>query len=348
MTNVFSALKAAWHSERIAQLRSGRDIVPTHVQLIISDLCNQDCHFCAYRMSSGFSVEKFPDEHGNKNPARFIPTDKCIEILDDCAAMGVGAIEFTGGGEPTVHKDHIKIIGHAQSLGLQTGLVTNGVRLKDHEVFRNLTWLRISLDAGKPETYERIRASKQWPKVMANLKLAGSFKKPLVGVGFVITRENYEEIVTACNLVRAAGIPYVRLSAMFSTEGANYYDGLVPEIDMRRNFVKLMETDTFKVVDFFTDRVSDLDQGRPDYKFCGEQQFVLYIGGDQKVYTCCTNAYTTHGEIGDLRNQRFADWLANTRRYDFDARSCHHCQFNDKNRVINFLLDPAPKHVDFV
>lgn len=346
--NVFSSLKAAWHIERIARLRDGQDIVPTHVQLIISDLCNQDCHFCSYRMSTGFSVEKFPDEHGNKNPKRFIPTAKAKEILDDCAALGVGAIEFTGGGEPTVHKDHLEIIGHAQALGLETGLVTNGVRLKDHPVFHNLTWLRISLDAGKAETYEAIRASKQWPKVIANLKLAASFEKPYVGVGFVVTRENFTEIVEACRIVKQVGIPYVRLSAMFSTEGADYYEGIRPFIDCARLAVRELEDETFKVVDFFGDRVTDLDQGRPDYKFCGEQQFVLYIGGDQHVYTCCTNAYTTHGDIGDLRQQRFSEWLSKHRRFDFNARSCHHCQFNDKNRVINFMLDPEPSHVDFV
>jgi MoaA/NifB/PqqE/SkfB family radical SAM enzyme len=299
-------------------------------------------------MSTGFSVEKFPDEHGNKNPKRFIPTAKAKEILDDCAELGVGSIEFTGGGEPTVHKDHIEIIGHAQGLGMQTGLVTNGVRLSDHPVFGALTWLRISLDAGTAETYEAIRASKAWPKVIANLKTAGAFVGPYVGVGFVVTQENYREIGQACSLVKAAGIPYVRLSAMFSTDGADYYAGIGSAVELEIAQAKRLQDENFEIVDFFDDRIGDLAQGRPDYKFCGEQQFVLYIGGDQKVYTCCTNAYTTHGEIGDLREQRFAEWISKAHRYDFDARSCHHCQFNEKNRVINFLLDPKPKHVDFV
>lgn len=346
--SVFSPAKAGWHIDRIKTLREGSDIIPTHVQLIISDLCNQDCHFCAYRMGGGFSTEKFADEHGNRNPVRFIPTAKAKEILDDCAALGVGAIEFTGGGEPTVHKDCIEIIGHAQARGLQTGLVTNGVLLRDDPVFRNLDWLRISLDAGTPETYQRIRVSKAWPKVMANLKLAAGFEKPYVGAGFVVTRENYREIVDACQIVKDAGISYIRLSAMFSEGGADYYDGLGSDIRALRAAAASLQDDSFKVVDFFADRVGDLDQGRPDYKFCGEQQFVLYIGGDQKVYSCCTNAYTTHGEIGDLRAMRLRDWIVSHRRYDFDARSCHHCQFNRTNRAIGYLLDPAPPHVNFV
>ena len=46
MTNEYSTLKAAYHIEKISRLRDGLQIVPSHVQLIISDLCNQNCHFC--------------------------------------------------------------------------------------------------------------------------------------------------------------------------------------------------------------------------------------------------------------------------------------------------------------
>lgn len=346
--NELSSFKPAWHIERIAQLRAGRDIVPTHVHLVLSDLCNQDCHFCAYRMDGGFSTANFADEHGNKNPKRFIPTAKAIEILDDCARLGVGAIEFTGGGEPTVHPDCMAIIAHAQALGLQTGLVTNGVRLKPHPALEQLTWLRVSLDAGTAATYERIRRSKAWDTVMATLERVGQLKGPLVGVGFVVTLENAHELHAAALLVKAAGISYLRVSAMFSELGADYYKGRLNIINSERALARSVQDDAFKVVDFFDNRVGDLQQAAPDYRFCGEQQFVLYIGGDQKVYTCCTNAYTTHGEIGDLKAQSFADWLKTHRRFGFDARSCHHCQFNDKNRVINWLLQDKPAHVDFV
>jgi Fe-coproporphyrin III synthase len=345
--NEFSNLKAAWHLDRIQKLRTGLDIVPTHVQLIISDLCNQDCHFCAYRMKGGFSTENFPDEQGNKNPKRFIPRDKALEILDDCAEMGVGAIEFTGGGEPTVHPYCSEIVERAQTLGMSTGLVTNGVRLIKPEVIANLTWMRISLDAGQMETYRSIRNSTAWAKVMKNLEIIADIQGPYVGVGFVVTRENYTEIYQACELVKKLRIPYIRLSAMFSKEGAVYYSGLLPEIHSERNRAKGLEDETFKIVDFFDDRVHDLEMAAPDYSFCGYQQFVLYIGGDQKVYTCCTNAYTTHGEIGDLRKQRFADWIGTHKRFDFNARGCHHCQFNSKNKVIQYMVT-QPAHVNFV
>lgn len=330
-----SSLKPAWHVDKIKELQEGENITPTHLQLIISDLCNQNCHFCAYRMDGGFSTELFW-EGENRNPARFIPLEKAREILLDYRALGGKAVEFTGGGEPTAHKDHLEIIGYAQSLGLETGLVTNGVRLKDHDVFRNLDWLRISLDAGTEETYERVRESKAWKRVIDNLGVVSQFNKPLVGVGFVVTRENYHEIAEAALIVKESGISYMRVSALFSEEGSKYYDGLdvhVPDYEW--------------VVNLFPDRVNDLDQEAPDYSFCGYQQFVNYIGADLKIYTCCTNAYTLHGQIGDLSNRTYADWLMNEDRTRWDSRSCHHCQFNDKNRLIDYLVSNPP-HVNFV
>lgn len=265
-----------------------------------------------------------------------MPTEKAKEILDDFAEMGGSAVQFQGGGEPTVHKDHIEIIGYAQSLGLETGLITNGVRLKDHEVFRNLDWLRVSLDAGTEETYRKIRESKSWPKVMDNLALIATFEKPAVGASFVVTRENYQEIAEAALIVKEAGIPYMRVSAMLSEEGSHYYHGIdidIPDYDW--------------IVNLFPNRIDDLDQGQPDYLFCGYQQFVNYIGADLKVYSCCTNAYTLHGQIGDLSNKTYGEWLKETDRLGWDAQSCHHCWFNEQNRLIEYLVFEQP-HVNFV
>ena len=86
MTEIYSALKAVWHTRDIEALRSGRGIVPHHVYLIISDLCNQDCVFCSYRSPKGWGSESFGADTGNgftKNPDRMIPTEKALEILDD-------------------------------------------------------------------------------------------------------------------------------------------------------------------------------------------------------------------------------------------------------------------------
>ena len=98
--NAYDFGKAAWHLDRLQQLKHDQRVEPVHVQLIISDLCNQNCHFCAYRMDGGFSTQNFGEDTGKgftMNPNRMIPKEKAFEILDDAHSIGVKAVQFTGG-----------------------------------------------------------------------------------------------------------------------------------------------------------------------------------------------------------------------------------------------------------
>ena len=101
----------------------------------------------------------------------------------------------------------------------------------------------------------------------------------------------------------------------------------------------------FEIIDLFGRRLSDLEHGSPDHPFCGYQYFTVYIGGDLNVYRCCSTAYTLHGKLASLRDQRFSE--AKLNYAPFDARGCQFCQFLGQNRVINGLIE-KPTHVDFV
>jgi hypothetical protein len=81
-------------------------------------------------------------------------------------------------------------------------------------------------------------------------------------------------------------------------------------------------------------------------------QLNTFIGADQTVYRCCTLAYNTRGRIGSIAHRRFADlWGSPDKQANFDlfdAHGCPFCPVNDKNRFINYLLEQAPLHVNFV
>jgi sulfatase maturation enzyme AslB (radical SAM superfamily) len=361
MTNpAYSDLKAAWHLDRIEAMRDGYQVVPAQVQLILSDLCNQDCHFCSYRMSGGLSSEQFP-ENGNKNPNRKIPTEKAIEILNDCASLGVGAIQFTGGGEPTVHPDHLQLFEYAQTLGLETSLVTNGILLRDgwEYILPKMKWIRVSVDAANEAQYGSVRRVNPslYYTVLTHIKqLASEIQKQgtdcLLGVGYVLTKENWTDVYEGVARLRDTGAHNVRLSAMFSDAGKSYYEGVYDQIKDAIERVKELATPEFSVVDLFGDRINDLVQHSPDYDFCGYQQFNMYIGGNLRVYRCCTTAYTKHGEVGDLTGQSLASWFYSQQKTNsyahFSPRTCSTCQFNSKNKVINYLVIENPLHVNFV
>ena len=344
MNDIYSVLKPAWHIDRIDDLRKGVPVIPVQVQLVIADLCNQDCNFCTHRISNGTAAELFA-VNGNTNPKRFIPTEKCIEILDDCERLGVKSIQFTGGGEPTVHADHLKIFDYAQRR-FKTGLITNGYYLKDLMIYKKFDWIRISLDAATHKTYSKIRRHTGYDTVIQNIEYLANNYDGVLGIGFVVTNDNYREMYDACLLARELNVDYIRFGAVMSNDGAAFYKDTIHSIRSNLKKVSELETRTFKIYDLFNSRINDLDQGHPEYKFCGYQYMTVYIGGDQKVYRCCTTSYTKHGEVGDLKKERFREWVL-THNRNFDAGDCSVCQFNDKNRVINYMMD-TPAHVEFV
>lgn len=365
----YSVHKIFHHWDKISELREGKQPIPLQVQLIMSDLCNQDCHFCSYRNSNYTTNELFKviDKDGkvNNNPNRMIPYEKCIEILDDCKELGVKGMQFTGGGEPTVHPKHQEIMQHSVNLGLELGLVSNMVILRDGllDVFKSdkSKWVRVSVDAGDELSYARIRRinkamyNKACENIQKLVHIRDSFNPDLViGVGFVVTKENWQEVVIATEKAKSWGVNNIRISAIFSEDDIDYFDGFWEEANELCKEAKKLEDpkQNFKVFNLFDDRSEDLKLGHPDYSFCTYQHLNSYIGGDLNVYRCCNLAYNLRGKLGSIENMRFKDfWLSREKEDvmgDFDARGCPLCMFSNKNRLALYAIESNPKHVNFV
>lgn len=345
-SELYSQAKPVYWMDRLMLLRSGIAPPPVHVQIVLSDLCNQDCGFCAYRMSSGLSNELFP-QGKRKNPNRMIATEKAREIIDDCAALGVKAIQFTGGGEPTVHPDHLELFARAQEHGMATALVTNAIALDaTHPAVRAMRWVRVSVDAGTAETYSKTRrvSARHWPTVWANIEELSRSCAGTVGVGYVVTKENFHELPVAAELALQAGAANIRVGAVFSAEGVGYYGDRLAEIRA------VLKSSRARFGGFFADvfdrRIEDLEVGSPVEPSCGYQHLTTYIGGDLGVYRCCNTAYTQAGKVADLHEMRFADLYNKPAEY-FDATGCRFCQFRGQNQVIAATQRLAV-HAEFV
>lgn len=360
----YSPLKVFHHQDKLSQIKKGIQPVPPQVQLIISDLCNQDCSFCAYRMSGYTASELFTKDSelatvGTNNPKRQLTKEKVFEILEDCAEMGVKAIQFTGGGEPTIHPDFGEIYEKTLSLGLTPALVTNGVLLHKYlDVVEKSAWVRVSIDAGREDTYSSIRrvSKKVYRKVFENVRELVLRRRSnphlTIGLGFVVTKENWDEVFLFAEQAKAAGAQNIRFSGVFQPEDAEYFKSFYRQSSELCKRTMELETPLFRVFNLFGERVEDLEEHSPNYSFCGYQNFNTYIGGDLNVYRCCVQSYSNYGKIGSLKNQSFKElWNSEEKERDFaafDARKCERCQFNNKNRAILYALSDSPKHVDFV
>ncbi len=372
--NVYSTLKPIYHKENIETLRKGEQPYPVHVEIIISDYCNHDCGFCAYRMSGYSSNELFQIEEGQsrkaRNPNRMINKEKCFEILDDCKEMNVKAIQFTGGGEPTIHPNFIEIVEYALDLGFDVGLVTNGSMLskkRHREVAVRLVWLRVSIDAADRHYYseERRVGLKAWDNLEKGVRLLredlNNLKSETVlGAGYVVTDRNWKGIHKATGIYKDWGFDNVRLGLMFSPDGAKPYEDF--RYDMSYLAIKAVEDfsdRSYTVINRVSEKYDELDKGNPTFEFCSYQHFTQYIGGDLNLYRCCVYAYNYHGLVGSLRNMRYKELLDSQSKKEnmsnFKASSCERCQFTDiiknTNSFIESEIDPPnkdiPMHVNF-
>lgn len=312
---------------------------PVSVQIILSDLCNQDCAYCAYRMSGYPSNQMFKDEHGNKNPKRQLDTDLVLKLLEDLQAMGVNSVEFTGGGEPTIHPDFARIVMDARSKGFGIGVITNAMKLSDEalDALNGISWVRVSIDAAKAETYSKVRGigKAAFNHVLSNLS---KIKSQVLSVSFVVTKENYLEIEQFDKLIRDK-VSYIRYADRWGVE-KGYYS--VPMLSKIRAQLKPEAWDSFW--ERFQQQFA-----KPRYSACQQQRINTYVGGDANVYRCCHYAYNPHGVLGSLKVDSFPTiWQRQEEAFkQFDARSCDSCPFNMKNKFINYALSDAV-HTNFL
>lgn len=377
---MYSGAKALYHRESMDKILQGEQPYPCHINFVISDLCNHDCNFCSYRMKGYMSNVLFQDTPGDtykdRNPNRQIPKEKCFEILDDCVAMGTRAIQFTGGGEPTIHPDFVEIVKYAQDRGLETALVTNGNMLHHtaiREVCLNMVWVRVSIDASTGENYSETRGvpGKAFYTMIGSLmKLCAEARAAksdvVIGTGFVVTPKNYQQIYEAARLYKATGVHHLRIGLQFNSDWEKPFISIWDDIqDQTSRAVADFHSSDFIVIDRTQQRFDEFagrHTGKIDYEFCGFQNFTNYIGGDLNVYRCCQLAFYPTGLVGSIKNQRlkeFYDSEAKKQNFTaFNAKICGNCQQHDCNKAIdavindpnlmNSLNDEEPPHINFV
>lgn len=350
---VYSPWKVFHHREAFDALRRGEHVAPIHVQCVITNRCPHRCTFCSYRMAGYSSNETF-------NTTDEIPYEKLCEIVDDCQSMGVKAIEVTGGGEPAFHKQFLPFVLRILDAGIDLGLVTNGFGWSDEhvKVLSAAKWVRFSVDAGWENTYAMIRhVPPAWygavrGAIRAQANAPGRDKEQLIGVGFVVTKDNWTEVYEAAERAKEDGADNFRISAVFQNEGARYFDSFGAEAASLCRETEKLSDDKFHVFNLFRDRVADLYDGPPDYEQCWFSRLCTYIGADQNVYRCCVVSYNHVGLLGSIRERTFRDlWLApETQRKlrAFNARSCPRCMFNAKNHTIAYAVEPNPPHLNFL
>ena len=163
------------------------------------------------------------DEAGTLDPEarrrvdRELTTEEWRQVLQLLWEVGVPHVCFTG-GEPTLRDDLVELVRYAEELGLVTGLLTDGRRLREQEVLDSLLLagldhLQITLASHRPEVHDNIVGQEgAWEDADAGLRtaLAGDI---YVVVHIVVTPANAGSVAETVAYLAELGVPAVALSS---------------------------------------------------------------------------------------------------------------------------------------
>ena len=356
--NKYSDYKIFNFPKKLNSFGAGEITAPIYVRVKPINLCNHGCFFCVY--STGFRVKDGGDEdhvisgmHEDMVEQDVIPTEKMMQILDDFWSMGVKAVTYSGGGEPLMHKDIVKIMQATLDYGIDLSIITNGQNLvKDRaEVLAKAKWVRVSMDYTNGAQMKRFRnvPEKSFNSVISNIQNFAKIKNQDcdLAVNYIVHKNNCTNLYEFTELLKFAGVENVRFSPMYTPDFYNYHAEIADQVNSQLAQIQNLVDSKFSVNSTYNIEPGSSHSNIRSYKRCYIMQTVPVVGADLNVYACHNKAYDNTGCIGSLKEQSFKDlWFSETTKQymeSFNAkhRCMHECSNDRKNIIINQVLDAS-------
>lgn len=300
---------------------------PISVELSLTNLCNQDCLWCSDRDLR----QPSPDRMNLK---------RLENLFSDLAAGGTRGVTIEGGGEPTLSPLFEVAVRAAVDRGLAVGLISNGLELfPDHispEIYNNLEWIRISLDAADRRQYLKLKGVDGFDRVLSNLgRLAESNPDLTLGVGYVLTNQNDEpdHLQHLALTLRSLDLSYLQIRPVVD------HPDLVSRLPP--GFLKKFETPDFSVnLAALAENEPIGNNGLP----CLAHSLSTVIGADGLVWLCGRlNAEASARPLGSLTDASFREIWAGPERAaqtalaaspQFCLANCPQCRMTKYNQLL--------------
>jgi len=183
-----------------------------------SYVCNHNCPGCSYAEL-------------NRKGNVFLESQNFAKLLKSLHSLEVKSIEFSGGGEPTLHPQFSELVLRTASEGFELGLSTNGSMLSGRiadVVVDHFTYIRVSVDASEMKVYNQIHSPPEiygFQTILNNLEEVISKRnqknsKLRVGAKALVCQANMNYLEEIVNLARDIGCDYVQFKPMRNAEGS--------------------------------------------------------------------------------------------------------------------------------
>lgn len=319
--------KLMLHPQRVTQwLESqddwnrARDVFPLYVEISPVGFCNHACTFCGV----DYMLER-PDK-------KMLAPERLKAVLTDMAEHGVRSVMFAGAGEPLIYKHLADMICHADAIGLDTSITTNGVLMTEEfcrQAFqaKRLRWIKVSINGGTAPVYEALHQARagDFQRVVANLATAARVREelkrgPTLGAQMVALPaiekadlrfpgstlkypSNFETAAELARTARSSGIDYLVIkpySQHLMSEGTKAYEDVdYHQVDWAEA-ARREATEQFKVIVRYQ-TMANWDSADRGYNFCrATPNFWAYLEADGNVWGCSAYLGRTDSATGEV------------------------------------------------
>lgn len=291
--NSFNSWKGLLYADWYKAIAKGEFLPPIEASFDSIHTCNLACQHCnAHQI---MTRDRMPDDH-------------MINLLHFLGEWGVLAVCFGGGGEPLLHTKLHDAIMEAHNLGMKTSIITNGtlMRGKILNALKVCQWVGISVDAGTPETFLKLKGKDLFKDVIDNIaaavKVSGSCE---IAYKFLISSLNQGEIYDACKLAREIGVRDFHARPMDF-----HHQGMGEELDGRLSNVDVglindqmaacheLETEDFRVFTITHKFSSEFTQLKRRFSQCYCTPLLIQLCANGKVYFCVDQRHVEKYELG--------------------------------------------------
>ena len=171
---------------------------PISVELSLTNRCNLKCIWCSdadLRRRQGINID--------------LDNQTLFTLFQDLKAGGAAGVVLEGGGEPTLHRHFRSVVEKLLEVGLDAGLITNGLTPLPPDLLKAMHWVRVSLDASTPEEFRALKGHDGFEKVLHHIYQYAAHC-PMVGVGYVVTNRNLYDLETLVLGLRRYGVSYIQ------------------------------------------------------------------------------------------------------------------------------------------
>ncbi len=236
--------------------------------------CNLKCIYC-------YNKQQRKEATGSE-----LTTEEWFDVFDQAKDLGIEVVAFTG-GEPLLRKDVFELAGYANSTGMTSTLLTNGILInRDNieELVRSFGTFALSLDSHIEEKNDFLRGKGTYKATIDAIRLLQE-RNRVFTIMAVITKHNVFDMPG----LHRFSLEELDCSNIFTSP---YIPNSMDEVDLLPELEDYMKTmaDVIKIVEDFygEDRLSILKfRGKPvRHCHCGAAAVEISVDADGSVYPC--------------------------------------------------------------